>query len=70
MVSGDCSDAAESDSDGAFDCYDGSCAGTSDCDPSIPKEDDDQTLYDPTLIGEPVLGASLFQSMGSYTGRR
>ena len=43
---GDCTDGADNDMDGSFDCDDSSCKGSSDCDQTIDnnyeEEDDDE----------------------------
>lgn len=41
-LAGDCSDGADNDQDGLFDCDDDSCIGSSDCDLPTSSEEDDE----------------------------
>ncbi|MBN95199.1 MAG: hypothetical protein CL928_14200 [Deltaproteobacteria bacterium] len=81
---GDCSDRADTDSDGLFDCDDPDCAGSPDCagddDDSAPEDDDGDdddsavpTFVDfelgPTVVCEaPVLGIDRFREEGADRG--
>ena len=51
-VAGDCSDGADNDQDGLFDCNDDSCTGSSDCSLTEDEEEDDEDLWEVILEGE------------------
>ena len=66
---GDCTDGADNDMDGFFDCSDSSYKGSSDCDQTTNNtyedeeedDDDENSCYDPSLIGNPESGEVLYE---------